>query len=81
MEIKEYLANSGDYIGGIASKIISFISAQGLKITPTISKLITILIFLSVIFLIMKVMQKPIKYAIVVILIILSVAIGFSLVT
>lgn len=80
MEIKEYIANSGDYIGNITAKAISFISSQGLKITPTISKLITILIFLSIIFLIMKIMQKPIKYAIVVILIILSVTIGFSLV-
>lgn len=81
MEIISITNKIGDSISSLTEKIIIWLNQQGILTTPLVSKIITIILFLLIAYLVIKFadnMKIWIKYAIAILLIVLSVIIVIS---
>lgn len=79
MEIKQILNNIGDKISEFTQNAVTYIASFGLNINPTIAKLISLFVLLGLSFILIKFLEKPIKYALAIISFILAIAVAFSI--
>lgn len=81
--MNNFVTDSATYVGEKVSeltlKVINFLANLGLSMSETSAKIISLLILSIASFLIVKIIQKPIKWLIFVLLMILFVSVVFSL--
>ncbi|MEM3075075.1 MAG: hypothetical protein QW727_04000 [Candidatus Pacearchaeota archaeon] len=80
-QIKSYLSIFGNKIGNLFGQIVKSISEQGMNITEIQSKIIAIIILSILLLLIIKFVnfiQKPIKWTIAFLFVLLIISVVFS---
>ena len=72
------LSNTGTKFSEYTTKLIKFFSDLGLNLNQTQGKILSFLIVLGLLYLVIKTMEKPIKYLFIAGLIILAISIVSS---
>lgn len=80
VDIQQILKSVGEKSSEYSQGVIKFISDYGLNIDTFQSKIITLIILLSFAYVIAKFVTKPIKWAIIICIIILSISIFMTIV-
>jgi len=75
-----FLKPLGEGVSNITTQTIQFISNLGLNINSTTGKILSIVILLGMALGILKIVERPLKWAFIVAIIILIISIGVSLV-
>lgn len=78
MEIKTILSSVGEYLGIATQKTISFLSKFGVDFSQTQAKIINIVLSLLLIWGILKLVNKPLKWLIIVLLAFLVISSIFT---
>lgn len=79
MDLKTIASSIGEGIGYATQKVIQFIANLGVSVSSQIAKVISLIIILGGIYITMKLLEKPIKYLILVLLLIVAGSIGYSI--
>lgn len=74
------LRNFGDWFSNFMTNIIRSLSSLGLTLTTIQGKILSFIIVLASIFIIIKTLEKPIKWLLVILLTILAISIIISLI-
>lgn len=80
MEYLNVVSWIGNFSSGILTKIIKFLSSFGYNLTATQGKILNMLLIVGVIWLILKIVEKPAKWFFITLLVLLALSIGISFV-
>jgi len=83
VEYLSILGSVGKFLGNATQKVLAFLSSVSVNVTPFSARIINLILFLLLIYLVIKVIQIPktiIKYSIIILLVILvfSTLISFT---
>lgn len=78
MTATEMFATVGEKFSSIMTNLISFLAKLGLDMSETQGKILNLVILLGLALGIMKVVEKPIKWLFITLIVLLAVSIGIS---